>query len=112
MDIDVNRFDAQGLFDYALEREDIKWLLNGLPHDVGIDPDTVEYELHLLKIVSVGWALSYYLPDGEARAGLLESFWQAIRDVADNLSRTTNMLTGQEVDYFQALITPGCLSEC
>ncbi len=108
MSFDANtRTDAgqrtQGLFDYALDREDIKWLLGSLPQDAGIDPNTVEYELHLLKIVSVGWAISYYLPDEKFRNSILEPFWQAVHEFARDLSRTTQLLIGKDVNYFDAL---------
>lgn len=94
---------ARNLFDYALDREDIKWLLDGLPPDSGIDPNTVEYELHLLKIVSVGWAVSYYLPDAAFKNSVLEPYWQAVHEFAGELSRTTHLLLGNNMDYFQTL---------
>lgn len=94
---------AKGLFDYALDREDIKWLLSGLPRESGIDPNTVEYELHLLKIVSVGWAVSYYVSDQDQKTTILEPYWQAIHEFAGDLSRTTHLLIGNNMDYFQTL---------
>lgn len=94
---------TQELFDYALDREDIKWLLSSLPQDAGIDPNTVEFELHLLKIVSVGWAISYYLPGEKKRNPVLEPFWRAVHEFAQDLSRTTQLLIGKDVNYFDAL---------
>lgn len=97
------QMNAKALFDYALDREDIKWLLAGMPEDAGIETNTVEYELHLLKIVSVGWAVSFYIRDQELKNSVLEPYWRAIHEFADDLSRGTQLLIGKEVNYFKAL---------
>ncbi len=94
---------VQVLFDFALNREDIKWLLGRLPREAKVDPNTMEYELQLLKIISVGWAISYFLPKEESKHGILESYWEAIRNFSQDLSKTTNLLIGQNVDYFEIL---------
>ncbi|HUT43168.1 MAG TPA: hypothetical protein VMW95_02435 [Desulfobacterales bacterium] len=49
------------LFNFAIDREDIKWLMERLPKEANIKRSTVEYELQILKIISVGWSISYYL---------------------------------------------------
>ncbi|HDQ40064.1 MAG TPA: hypothetical protein ENN39_03425 [Desulfonatronum sp.] len=104
MDSDISdEKRVQDLFDYALDREDIKWLLNSMPQTAGVDSNTVEYELQLLKIVSVGWAVSYYLAGENTKNNILEPYWQMVREFSQNLSHATNLLIGREVDYFQTL---------
>ena len=49
------------LLDFALDREDVNWLMDRLPQEADIKRVTVEYELQILKIIGVGWSLSYYL---------------------------------------------------
>ena len=54
---------ASDLFNYAIDREDVKWLMAQLSEEADVKRATVEYELPILKIISFGWSLSYYLPD-------------------------------------------------
>ncbi len=95
---------AEDLFNYAVERDDIKWLLAQLPSQAAVKPTTVEYELQILKIVSVGWGISYYLegtPDRKTKT--MELFWHAINDFSKQLSETTGLMIGQDIDYFEIL---------
>ncbi len=91
---------AEDLFNYAIEREDVKWLMENLAEKADIKRTTVEYELPILKIISVGWSLSYYLIDGPQKDRLLNLYWTAINDFSKDLSTTTEMMTGQKIDYF------------
>ena len=43
-----------------MDREDVKDLVANLPEETDIRGVTVEYELQILKIISVGWSISYY----------------------------------------------------
>ena len=45
---------GEDLFNYAIDREDVKWLMTNLPENADIKRTTVEYELPILKIISVG----------------------------------------------------------
>lgn len=74
-----------------------------LPAEAAIKPSTVEYELQILKIISVGWALSYYLANHPLKKPLMEHFWKAIYEFARSLSQTTELMIGQDIDYFQIL---------
>ena len=94
---------GRGLFDFALEREDIKWLLARLPGDMETKPATVEYELQILKIVAVGWSIAFHMESHPWKTPLQEMFWQAIREFSQNLSTTTELMTGHGIDYFQVL---------
>ena len=91
------------LFDFAVGREDIKWLMARLPEEANIERSSVEYELQILKIISVGWSISYCLEDNPLKNPILELFWMAIYEFSQQLSKTTNLMIDQEIDYFQIL---------
>jgi hypothetical protein len=91
------------LFHYAIDREDVKWLLARLHPEAQVQRTTVEYELQLLKIVSVGWSIAYSLEDSRHKTPLLEGYWQAVRNYAQELSQTTGLMIGQDIDYFATL---------
>ena len=94
---------ASDLFNYAIDREDVKWLMAHLSEKADVKRTTVEYELPILKIISVGWNLSYYLPDSPQKEELSNLYWTAINDFSKDLSKTTEMMTGQQIDYFEIL---------
>jgi len=94
---------AEDLFSYAIDREDIGWLMQNLAEEADIKRTTVEYELPILKIISVGWSLSYYLPTGPQKDALSNLYWTAINDFSKDLSTTTEMMIGQKIDYFDIL---------
>jgi len=91
------------LFNFAVDREDIKWLMERLPKEANIKRSMVEYELQILKIISVGWSISYYLENNPHKNPLLELFWMAIYEFSQQLSTTTELMIGQDIDYFQIL---------
>ena len=94
---------ASDLFNYAIDREEVKWLMANLAEQADIKRTTVEYELPILKIISVGWSLSYFLPGGPQKDELSNLYWTAINDFSKDLSSTTEMMTGQKIDYFEVL---------
>jgi|SRR6056297_1933458 len=94
---------VQDLFDYSVDREDVKWLMDYLSPKADVNRVTVEYELQILKIVSVGWSISYFLENSRNKGRLLASYWQSIRDYSRNLSDATGLMIGKEIDYFQVL---------
>lgn len=97
---------GEDLFDFATDREDVKWLLAQLPEQTGVKPATVDYELQILKIVCVGWSIAYFMsgtPKHKTR--LLENYWQAVNEFASGLSQTTGLMIGQDIDYFEILKT-------
>ena len=91
------------LFNFAIDRKDIKWLMERLPKEANIKRSTVEYELQILKIISVGWSISYYLENNPHKNSLLELFWMTIFEFSQNLSTTTELMIGKDIDYFQIL---------
>lgn len=94
---------AEDLFNYAIDREDVKWLMTRLPKEADIKRTTVEYELQILKIISVGWSISYSLEDSPQKDPLSSLYWEAVYEFSQNLSSTTEMMTGHDIDYFQIL---------
>ncbi len=94
---------GEDLFDFVVDREDIKWLMSHLPEAADIQRETVEYELQILKIISVGWSISYYLETSPHKNQLLEVYWKAVYDFSQTISKATGNLIGQDIDYFQIL---------
>jgi hypothetical protein len=94
---------AEDLFNYAIDRQDVKWLMANLAEEAEVKRATVEYELPILKIISVGWSLSYYLPGSPQKEELSDLYWTSINDFSKDLSTTTEMMTGQKIDYFEIL---------
>jgi len=94
---------GEELFNYAVDREDVKWLMEYLSSEADINRVTVEYELQILKIVAVGWSISYFLENSDQKNPLLELYWRSVQEYARNLSHTTGLMIGQDLDYFQIL---------
>ena len=95
---------ALDLSSFAIDRTDLKELLAAIPGDTGLNMTTVEYELQLLKILSVGWALSFFIPVTDKNKGpLTQIFWENIREISGNISALTQTTTGKSVDYFEIL---------
>ncbi len=94
---------AEDLFNFAVDREDVKWLLARIAKEAQIKPVTVEYELQILKIISVGWSIAYYLESSPHKDTLATLFWNAVFQFSRDLSATSGLMIGQDIDYFQLL---------
>ena len=94
---------GENLFNFAVDREDVKTLVEHLPGAATCKPAAVEYELQLLKIISTGWSISFYLGNNPHRDELAENFWKLIHGFSASLSETTGLMTGHNIDYFQIL---------
>jgi hypothetical protein len=94
---------GDNLFDFVVDREDIKWLMSHLPEVADIKRETVEYELQILKIISVGWSISYYLETSPHKNQLLDLYWKAVYDFSQTISTATGQIIGHDIDYFQIL---------
>jgi len=94
---------GEDLLDFAVDREDVKWLMDRLPAQSDINCVKVEYELQMLKIIGVGWSLSYYLANSPQKTKLLEIYWKSINQFSRGISTTTEYMIGQHIDYFQLL---------
>ena len=94
---------GEDLFNFAIDREDVKWLMDRLPLEANVKRTTVEYELQILKIIGVGWSISYYLTSSPQKNALLELYWNAVSEFSRDLSTTMEYMIGQDIDYFQIL---------
>jgi hypothetical protein len=94
---------GEELFNFAVDREDVKTLMAYLPAQAHIERGKVEYELQLLKIISVGWSISYFLQDWPSKNELAEVYWKAIHELSQDIYSTTGLMIGQNIDYFQEL---------
>lgn len=94
---------AEALFSFATDREDIKWLLERMPVQPDIDLGKVEYELQILKLISVGWLISYHLEPDPLRGLILGEYWGAVHELARSVSVSVGMMTDRPIDYFQVI---------
>jgi len=92
---------GEELFNFAVDREDVKILMAYLPEQADIKRGKVEYELQILKIISVGWSISYFLQGWSRKNELAEVYWKAIHELSENIYSTTGLMIGQNIDYFQ-----------
>ncbi|MBF0257275.1 MAG: hypothetical protein HQK62_00315 [Desulfamplus sp.] len=94
---------GENLAVFAINRDDLKALLKTVPEDQKIHLTTIEYELQILKILSVGWGIAFYMVEGEHKQQLTLVFWQHIQEIAKNISTLTESSTGHQIDYFNIL---------
>ena len=94
---------GEDLFNFAIDREDVKWLIDRLPPEADVKRTTVEYELQILKIITVGWSISYYLTNSPQKNVLAERYWNAVNEFSRDLSTTMEYMIGQDIDYFHVL---------
>jgi hypothetical protein len=95
---------AQDLATFAIDRTDLKQLLAAIPEKTDLNLTTIEYELQILKILSVGWAISFYMAvTNKNKTVLTHEFWEFIRELSQNISTLTQTTTGQDIDYFDIL---------
>ena len=94
---------GEKLFNFAVDREDVKVFIENLPEGRKCRPVAVEYELQLLKIIATGWSISFFLENNPRRAQLAENFWKLMYGFSANISETTRLLAGHDIDYFQIL---------
>lgn len=91
------------LINYSMDRQELNFLMGTLPESREINPVAVEYEIQILKIISVGWGISYFMVPKEKKKELAEAFWNSIRDVSLRISSATSASTGKDIDYFGIL---------
>jgi len=93
----------ESLFSFAVDRGDVKTLVADLSGEANCKPSAVEYELQILKIVSTGWSISFFMANNPHRNQLAENFWRLIHDFSLTLSETTGLMTGHDINYFHVL---------
>jgi hypothetical protein len=94
---------AEALFDFAIGREELKQIMTLLPEAAPVERSKVEYELQLLKIITVGWSITYFLEAFPHKEPLSILYWEAVRAFSKQLSETTGLMIGGDVDYFEVL---------
>ena len=93
---------SEDLFDFAIDRSDIKLILQNLPEDIKINRVSMEYEIQLLKILAVGWSIPFFLDKSSLKKELSESFWNAVQSFSQSISTLSSSST-DKVDYFNTL---------
>jgi hypothetical protein len=91
------------LFQYAIDRGDMNTILDGLPLAAPEKRGNWEYEIQLLRIISVGWAIAFFLADDGPKTELGQQFWEQVRTFSATLSTSASLTVGSDVDYFDTL---------
>jgi hypothetical protein len=95
---------AQNLASFAIDRTDLKELISALPPGNDLNITSVEYELGILKILSVGWGISFFMAVTDRNKGMVtQYFWETIQEISQSISDLTHTTTGTRVDYFNIL---------
>lgn len=94
---------GEDLFNFAVDREDVKELMDQLPESADVNKTAVEYELPLLKIITVGWSAAYLMENSPHKSELMQVYWNAVRLFSRNLSETAGLMTGSDLDYFDVV---------
>ncbi len=95
---------AQNLAGFAIDRTDLKEVMAALPRENNLNMTTLEYELGILKILSVGWGIAFYMAATDKnKAPLTNAYWEMIREISQNISTLTETTTGNRIDYFNIL---------
>jgi len=95
---------AQNLADFAIDRTDLKELMSALPPGNDLNMTAVEYELGILKILSVGWSLSFFMAVTDKNKGpVTQYFWETLQEISQGISDLAHTTTGTQVDYFDIL---------
>lgn len=94
---------AETLFDFAIAREELQHIMTLLPEAAQVERSKVEYELRLLKLITVGWSITYFLEAFPHKDPLAQLYWESVRTFSQHLSETTELMTGGEVNYFEVL---------
>lgn len=94
---------GQNLFNYAIERDELKPILQNLPSESKINPVAMEYEIQILKIVSVGWGIAYFAPDEARKEAAAQTYWNIVQQFSGNISSMSSASAGKDIDYFNIL---------
>ena len=94
---------GEQLFQYAIHRDDMIAILDTLPLDPPEKRVSLEYEIQLLRIISVGWAIAFYLSDSDLKTPLSHQYWDHVREFSSTLSTSASLSVGSDIDYFAIL---------
>jgi hypothetical protein len=94
---------GERLFQFAIDRGDMNTILDALPPVMIEKRAALEYEIQLLRIISVGWAIAFFLADSGLKTPLGQYFWDHIRTFSTTLSASASLTMGSGIDYFEIL---------
>lgn len=94
---------GEDLFQYAIDRVEMNIILDALPLEAPDQRATLEHEIQLLRIVSVGWAIAYFLVESPWKTPLGSLFWENVRSFSSTLSTSASLTVGTDIDYFDIL---------
>ena len=91
---------CENLSAFAIDRADLKSILFLIEKKQAVNLVTVEYELALLRIISVGWSLSVNLENHPEKDAFALCFWSLIRELSKDITDISFMTAGESIDYF------------
>lgn len=94
---------TETLFNFSIDRSDMQELLSHFSVDAKFNRTAIEYEIQILRILVVGWGISYFVKDNVHKEALSESFWNSIRDFSQNLSTISKVSMVKNFDYFDVM---------
>lgn len=94
---------GEQLFQFAIDRGDMYAILDALPLEEPAKRVALEYESQLLRIISVGWAIAFYLTDSGLKTAIGQYYWNHIRAFATTLSASASLTIESDIDYFDIL---------
>ena len=94
---------AEHLITYAFEKEGIRNILSLIPASEEINPVGLEYEIQLLKIITVGWGISFFMENRKEKQALSVSFWNGVQAFCQNIDSVTALMIPASIDYFQTI---------
>ncbi len=94
---------CENLVRFSLDQGDIQQITERMAEDTVIKPVTMEYEIRILRMVSVGWGIAYFLEGSPYKERLATAFWETIREMSGNISQMSSAVAGEEIDYFAVI---------
>lgn len=94
---------GERLFQYAIDRGDMNAILGTLPLSAPEQRGVLEYEIQLLRIISVGWAIAFFLADDGRKTELGRHFWEQVKVFSATLSTSASLTVASDIDYFDVL---------
>ena len=94
---------GEDLFQFAIDRGDMNIILDRLPFDRAEKRTALEYEIQILRIIAVGWAIAFFLDNKSLKTPLSSHYWTQIRHFSATLSASATLTVGTEIDYFDIL---------
>jgi hypothetical protein len=88
------------LLNIAVNQRETKADISGVRSEEAVNWVAVEYEMQMMRIVAVGWAISYYSSEAPAPENLAETFWEGVRAYCAAVSSMTEPVLGSGADYF------------